>query len=215
MWSAGFRTTNQVGDPSTGSKLAAPTPSLRPPVAATYARTRGTGEPRGLLGRPVVRGLTAGRNFALLLGPYCKSLSKLLCDGEAQSVRTIDRSTIFPSCQQALLRSFGGALARHFQSPVHSFEVETVVFLLTDLIGYPQRPGSALMTAEARLRKFVRDVNGLKEDQRRARTPTVVQASGMSEIRNFPKENNSSASGRVRLNAFRTYQSSGIEIAKF
>lgn len=182
MWIAEFRRTNQVGDPSTGSTLAALNPLRRPPDAATSARTRGIGGPRHSLDRFGVPELIAGRNSAPLLVPYCKVLSRLLCDGEGRSRRTIDRSTIFPSCQQVLLRSSGDALARCFQYSIHLFEVETAVFPLTDLIGYPQRPDSGLMITEGRLRKFVRDANGLKGDQRRARTPTVVPASGMSTI---------------------------------
>lgn len=203
--------TNQVGDPSTGSTLAALNPLRLPPDAATFARTRGIGGPRHSLGRFGVLGLIAGRNSALLLTPYCQALSRLLCDKEAQSRRTIDQSTIFPSCQRVLLRSSGDALARCFQCPIHLFEVETAVFPLTGLIGYLQRPGSGLMITEGRLRKFVRDANGLKGDQRRARTLTVVPASGMSTIGFF----HFLSRLPIQLDAFRTYQSGGIEIAKF
>jgi hypothetical protein len=100
--------------------------------------------------------------------------------------RTIDRSTIFPSYPRVLLRSFGGILAHCFQSPIRSTEVRTAAFPSIDSIGYLQRPGSVLTTTEGRLHKFVRGASGLKEDQGRARTLTVVPASGMSKIGNFP-----------------------------
>jgi len=190
--------TNRVGDPSTSSKLAAPTRLLRPAVPATYAQTRGIEGLRRLWGQLAVRGLTADRNSAPLPVPYCKG--KLNCftwgrEGHKSS-RTIDRSAIFLSCPQVPWRSFAGALAHRFQSPIRLFEMRTVVFPSIDSIRYLQRPGSVLTTTEGRLHKFVQDAGGLKEDQVRARTLTVVPASGMSKNRNPPLF--SLASGRFR-----------------
>src|SRR5258707_7013058 len=84
-----------------------------------------------------------------------------------------------------------------------------VVCPSTDLIEYLQRPGSVLMITEDRLHKFVQDADGPKEDQGRARTPTVVSVSGMSE-----KESSFSTSGPIQQR-FRTHQSGRIEIAEF
>jgi len=182
-----IRRTNQVGDPSTTSTLVAPSRLLRPPVVATYARRRGIGGPRSSLGRLAVRGLIADRISAPPLVPYCKEFWEIIREVrygyKFQKIRTISRSAIFPSCPQVLWRSFGGALAHRFQSPIRSFEVWTsVVFPSIDSIGYRRQPGNVVTPIGGRLHKVVRDASGLKEDQGPGRTLMVVRVSGVSKI---------------------------------
>lgn len=199
--------TNQVGDPSTSSKLAAPGRLLRPRVAATYVRTRGIEGPRRLLGRLAARGLTAGCSSAPLLVPYYKEdfhpHARRMREPTPKKInlRTIDRSTIFPSYPRVPWRSFGGALAHCFQNQnrIRSFEVLlTVVFPSIDSIGYRPRPGSVLTTTEGRLHIFVRDVSGLKEDHHgpaRMRMLMAAPAFGMSK----PPRPFSSARDRIHF----------------